>query len=174
MTEFICEEEVNSEKLKLKDGIHWIGALDPELRVFDIIMYTEFGTTYNSYLVKGTEKTAVFETVKAKCFDAYLENLKSEIDVAKLDYIIVDHTEPDHSGSVEMLLELAPKAKVVGSAAAIRFLKAIANREFESIVVNTGDTLDLGGKTLKFISAPFLHWPDSIYTYIEEDKTYNM
>lgn len=159
------------KKLKLKDGIHWIGALDPDLRVFDIIMYTEFGTTYNSYLVKGSEKTAVFETVKAKCFDGYLENLKSEIDVAKLDYIIVDHTEPDHSGSVEMLLDLAPNAKVVGSAAAIRFLKAIANKDFESIVVNTGDTLDLGGKTLKFISAPFLHWPDSIYTYIEEDKT---
>ncbi len=158
------------KKLKLKNGIHWIGSLDPELRVFDIIMYTEFGTTYNSYLVQGTEKTAVFETVKVKCFDEYVEKLKSEIDIAKLDYIVVDHTEPDHSGSVEMLLELAPTAKVVGSAAAIRFLKAIANRDFESIVVNSGDTLDLGGKTLKFISAPFLHWPDSIYTYIEEDK----
>ncbi len=158
-------------KLKLKDGIHWIGSLDPDLRVFDIIMYTEFGTTYNSYLVQGTEKTAVFETVKVKCFDEYIEKLKSEIDVSKLDYIVVDHTEPDHSGSVELLLELAPNAKVVGSSSAIRFLKAIANRDFEAIIVNSGDTLDLGGKTLKFISAPFLHWPDSIYTYIEEDKT---
>lgn len=159
------------KKLQLKEGIHWIGALDPNLRVFDIIMYTEFGTTYNSYLVKGSEKTAVFETVKVKFFDEYIEKLKSEINVEKLDYIVVDHTEPDHSGSVAKLLELAPNAKVVGSSSAIRFLKAIANRDFESIIVNSGDTLDLGGKTLEFISAPFLHWPDSIYTYIKEDKT---
>jgi len=157
-------------KLKLKDGIHWIGALDPNLRIFDIIMYTEFGTTYNSYLVQGTEKIAIFETVKVKFFNEYVEKLKSEIDIAKLDYIVVDHTEPDHTGSIEKLLDLAPNVKIVGSAAAIKFLKAIVNRDFESIAVNSGDTLDLGGKTLKFISAPFLHWPDSIYTYIEEDK----
>ncbi len=159
------------KKLQLKDGITWIGALDPDLRIFDIIMHTEFGTTYNSFLVMGSEKTAVFETVKAKCFDEYIEKLQSEIDVTQLDYIVVDHTEPDHVGSVEMLLDYAPNAKVVGSSAAIKFLKAICNRDFDYIAVNTGDTLDLGGKTLQFINAPFLHWPDSIYTYIREDKT---
>jgi flavorubredoxin/NADPH-dependent 2,4-dienoyl-CoA reductase/sulfur reductase-like enzyme len=159
------------KSLELKKDIHWVGSLDPDLRIFDIIMQTQFGTTYNSYVVKGSEKIAVFETVKAKCFDEYVEKLKEIIDdPAKIDYIVVDHTEPDHAGSVEMLLDLAPHAKVVGSQAAIDFLADIANKEIDSIVVEHGDTLNLGNKTLKFISAPFLHWPDSIYTYIPEDR----
>lgn len=158
------------KSLELKKDIYWVGSLDPNLRIFDIIMETEFGTTYNSYIVKGSEKIALFETVKAKCFNEYIEKVKEHIDPKKIDYIIVDHTEPDHAGSVEMFLEYAPNAKVVGSQAAIDFLKEIANKDFDAIVVNHGDTLNLGNKTLKFISAPFLHWPDSIYTYIPEDK----
>ena len=155
---------------EIKKDIYWVGALDPNLRVFDIIMYTPYGTTYNSYVVKGSEKTVVFETVKEKFFDEYVERLNSlNIDVTKIDYIIVDHTEPDHAGSVAKLLELSPKAKVVGSAPAIRFMNKIANRPFESMVVKDGDSIDLGNKTLKFITAPFLHWPDTIYTYLEED-----
>lgn len=157
--------------LEIKNNIHWVGALDPNLRVFDIIMYTPFGTTYNSYVVKGNEKVAVFETVKVQFFDEYLERLTScGVDITKIDYIVVDHTEPDHAGSVERLLELSPNAQVVGSACAIKYLSKIANREFDSIAVSDNDSLDLGGKTLKFISAPFLHWPDTIYTYIPEDK----
>lgn len=158
------------KKLKVTDGVTWIGAQDHKLRVFDIIMHTEFGTSYNSYLVKGSEKTAVIETVKLKFIDEFIEKLTSEIDVNDIDYIIVDHTEPDHVGSVEELLKLSPNAKVVGSATAIRFLRAIANTEFESIIVSTNDEIDLGDKTLQFISAPFLHWPDSMYTYLKEDK----
>ncbi|MDV4152606.1 FAD-dependent oxidoreductase [Clostridium sp. AL.422] len=157
--------------LELKKDIHWVGALDPNLRVFDIIMYTPYGTSYNSYVVKGSEKTAVFETVKVEFFDQYIERLKDlDIDINNIDYIVVDHTEPDHAGSVANLLEISPNAKVVGSAPAIKFLKEIVNRDFESIVVGDGDTLGLGNKTLQFISAPFLHWPDSIYTYIPEDE----
>lgn len=158
------------KKLKLKDNIWWIGATDHNLRVFDIIMYTEFGTSYNSYLVKGSEKTAVIETVKYTFTDAYLKQLQEEIDVTTIDYIIVDHTEPDHSSTVGALLDLAPQAVVVGSGPAIRFMKMIANRKFEYIVVGDGDQISLGDKTLEFISAPFLHWPDSIYTYVKEDK----
>ncbi|WP_288222324.1 FAD-dependent oxidoreductase [uncultured Clostridium sp.] len=159
------------KSLELKKDIHWVGALDPNLRVFDIIMYTPYGTSYNSYVVKGNEKTAVFETVKVEFFDQYIERLKDlDVDITKIDYIVVDHTEPDHAGSVAKLLEISPNAKVVGSAPAIKFMKKIANREFESITVGDGDTLSLGNKTLQFISAPFLHWPDSIYTYIPEDE----
>lgn len=158
-------------KLKLKDNIWWIGATDHKLRVFDIIMYTEFGTSYNSYLIKGSEKTAVVETVKYTFTEDYLKQLQEEIDVTKLDYIIVSHTEPDHSSTVGALLELAPQAVVVGSSPAIRFLKMIANRKFDYITVGDGDSLSLGDKTLDFISAPFLHWPDTIYTYVKEDKT---
>ncbi len=134
-------------------------------------MYTPYGTTYNSYVVKGSEKIAVFETVKEKCFDDYLSKLNSlGIDPKSIDYIVVDHTEPDHAGSVEKLLELSPKAKVIGSMQAIEFLKDIVNKDFEYIVVGDNDTISLGNKTLQFISAPFLHWPDSMYTYIPEDK----
>ena len=159
------------KSLELKKDIHWVGALDPNLRVFDIIMYTPYGTSYNSYVVKGSEKVAVFETVKAEFFDQYIERLKDlDVDITKIDYIVVDHTEPDHAGSVAKLLEISPNAKVVGSAPAIKFMKEIANRDFESIVVGDGDTIALGNKTLQFISAPFLHWPDSIYTYIPEDE----
>lgn len=157
--------------LELKEELHWIGALDPNLKVFDIIMETEYGTSYNSYLIKGSLKTALFETVKIKFWDDYLKKLESLVDIMNIDYLIVDHTEPDHAGSIEKLLEINPNIIVVGSSAAISFLKEITNRSFENIKVNTGDTLDLGNKTLEFISAPFLHWPDSIYTYIPELKT---
>ena len=157
--------------LEVKKDIYWVGALDPNLRIFDIIMYTPFGTTYNSYVVRGSEKTAVFETVKEKCFDEYIERLKSlDIDIDKIDYIVIDHTEPDHAGCVDKLLKIAKNAKVVGSIAAIEFLKEIINRDFEYITVGDGDSITLGNKTLSFISAPFLHWPDSMYTYVVEDK----
>lgn len=157
--------------LEVKKNIYWVGALDPNLRIFDIIMYTPFGTTYNSYVVKGSEKTAVFETVKEKFFDEYLERLKSlDINIENIDYIVVNHTEPDHAGSVGKLLEISKNAKIVGSAAAIKFLKGIMNRDFEYITVKDGDSINLGNKTLSFISAPFLHWPDSMFTYVVEDK----
>lgn len=157
--------------LALKQGITWVGSLDPNLRVFDIIMHTEFGTTYNSYVVKGSEKTALFETVKVKYFDQYLEKLQAMMDLSTLDYIVVNHTEPDHAGSIEKLLTYAPQAVVLGSAAAIKFLSGITNTTFRHQIIDFNETVSLGDKTLHFISAPFLHWPDTIYTYIPEDKT---
>ncbi len=150
-------------------GIHWVGSLDPDLRVFDIVMETQHGTTYNSYLVKDN-KVALIETAKERFFSDHLEKISELIDPADIDYIIVNHTEPDHSGSVGRILDLAPKAKVVGSRSAINFLEQIANRTFDHIVVGDGDELDLGSRTLRFISAPFLHWPDSMFTYSPEDR----
>ena len=96
------------ETLKLRDNFYWTGIVDDKLRVFDIIMYTEFGTTYNSYVMKAGDKTILFETAKAKFFDEYLEELKQITDVEKIDYLVVSHTEPDHAGSVEKLLEINP------------------------------------------------------------------
>ncbi|MEG0912500.1 MAG: FprA family A-type flavoprotein [Oscillospiraceae bacterium] len=156
--------------MELKNGVFWNGVLDPNLRVFDIIMQTEFGTTYNSYTVKGSEKTALVETAKLKFYDEYKRSVESITPIDKIDYIIVNHTEPDHSGSLENIIKLNPCAKVVGSAAAINFLKNIVNCEFGSIAVKDGDSISLGDKTLRFLSAPNLHWPDTMYTYIEEDK----
>ncbi|MGL5052897.1 MAG: FAD-dependent oxidoreductase [Cetobacterium sp.] len=159
------------KSFELKKDIYWVGSLNPDLKVFDVIMETEFGTTYNSYLVKGDKKTAIFETVKEIKFPEFLERLKTCIDdIKSIDYIVLNHTEPDHSGSVGKLLDLAPNAKVVGSKNTIQFLKEILNKDFDYIVVDQGDTISLGNKTLRFIMAPFLHWPDSMYTYIEEDK----
>ena len=159
------------KSLKLKENIFWVGSLDPDLDVFDIIMRTEFGTTYNSYVVKGSKKTALIETVKLKFFDDYLEKLKEvNVDISNVDYIILNHTEPDHSGSIENIIKLNPNICLVGSKQAIEYMKHICNTEFKSIVVKDGDELSLGDKTFKFFEAKFLHWPDTIFTYLPEDK----
>ena len=95
--------------VELRENFYWTGIIDENLRVFDIIMYTEFGTTYNSYVMKTAGKTILFETAKAAFFEEYLEGLKSVIDVRGIDYLVVSHTEPDHAGSVERLLEYSPQ-----------------------------------------------------------------
>jgi len=156
--------------LKLKEGLYWNGIIDADLRVFDIIMYTEFGTSYNSYFIDGGEKTAICESAKVKFWDEYKEKLEELTDIAKLDYVIVNHTEPDHAGSIEKLLDINPLLTIVGTATAISVLKEIVNRDFASIAVKDGDQLNLGKKTLTFKVFPNLHWPDTMYTYIEEDK----
>ena len=156
------------KSLELSKNLTWVGALDPDLRVFDIIMETKFGTTYNSYVLKGSTKTALIETAKLKTYDQYIEKVKEVIDPTKVDYIIVNHTEPDHSGSVVKLLELNPKIEIIGTALAIEYLRDIVNGDFNARVVSEGDTLDLGDLTLEFIMAPNLHWPDTMYTYVKE------
>ena len=156
--------------VELKEGVWWTGVLNPQLRVFDIIMLADHGTTYNSYLVKGSEKTAVIDANKGSFSGEYLEMLRELTPLDKIDYIVVNHTEPDHSGSLDALLEAAPQARVVCGKNCVRFVANILNRDVDPMVVGDGDTLDLGGKTLKFIQAPFLHWPDTIFTYLEEDK----
>jgi len=159
----------DTQILDLTPDVKWIGVLDPDIRTFDIVMHTAHGTTYNSYFINAARKTIV-ETAKEKFSDTYLKKLMRVTDPADIAYIVLDHTEPDHSGAMRQLLDLAPSAVVVGSGNAIRYLTDIVNRPFKSLAVKDGDTLDLGNKTLKFISAPNLHWPDSIYTYLVEDK----
>lgn len=153
----------------ISNDVFWIGALDPDLRTFDIVMETKYGTTYNSYLVKAT-KNAVVETVKEKFFDEYKEKILSLSKPEDIHYIIVNHTEPDHSGSVKRLLVFAPNAQIVGSGTAIRYLQDQIGCEFPHIIVKDGQVLDLGGKTIRFIAAPNLHWPDSMYSYLIEDE----
>lgn len=156
--------------IKAMDDLWWVGVEDHDLRVFDIVMHSDWGTSYNAYAVRGSEGVALFETVKEKFFDEYLANLKEVCSLDEVRYIVVGHTEPDHSGSLEKLLELTSNATVVGSATAITFLKEIVNKPFASRAVKDGETIDLGGRTLSFLSVPFLHWPDSMYTYIPEMK----
>ena len=157
--------------LKVKEDIFWVGALDFDIRTFDVVMYTEYGTTYNSYVVKGSEKTVLIEAAKGKFFEEHLERLNDITTPEKIDYLVVNHTEPDHTGSIEKLLDINPNMTIIGSAFAIKFLKEITNKDFKSKIVKDGEEISLGNKTLTFLSVPFLHWPDSMYTYIKEDKT---
>lgn len=156
--------------IEISQDIFWVGVLDPDLRVFDVVMTTEHGTTYNAYLIKGRDKTVLLETVKEKYFEDYLTRLQELVSLSSIDYLIMNHTEPDHAGSVAKLLEEIPGLTVMGSPTALRFLKAICNKSFSGEELVHENTLDLGGKTLRFISAPFLHWPDTFYTYLEESK----
>ena len=160
-----------SNTFKITEDLFWVGALDPNLKIFDIIMETKFGTSYNSYLLRGSEGIALFETVKEKFFDEHLEKIRSVINLEDINYVVVNHTEPDHAGSVEKILEYAPNATVVGSNLAIKYLTEIINKPFKNKVVKDGEKLSLGNKTLKFISATQLHWPDTMYTYVIEDET---
>ncbi len=160
---------IDNKVLDITNDVKWIGVLDYDIVTFDVVMETKYGTTYNSYLINA-EKVAVVETVKYKFSDTYLQKIKSLVDPSRIEYIILDHTEPDHSGNVNTLLQLAPGATVVGSGNAIRYMRDMLGHDFKSLQVKDGDTLSLGNKTLKFISAPNLHWPDSIYTYLVEDK----
>jgi flavorubredoxin len=155
--------------LDIDKDVKWIGALDYDIVTFDVVMETEYGTTYNSFFINAEKKTIV-DTVKEKFWEEYYEKIKSLVNPAEIDYIIVNHTEPDHSGCLKHLLSVAPKATVVGSGNAIRYLNDIMGIDFPHLIIKDGQTLDLGNKSLRFIGASNLHWPDTIYTYIEEDK----
>lgn len=156
--------------VKIKDNVFWVGALDPELRVFDIIMKTKYGTSYNAYLVQGEEKAALIDCVKEEFFEEYLAGLKQMINLNQINYLVVNHTEPDHSGSIRRLLDLVPDLTIIGHLNAIEFLHEVCNREFKYEIIRNGSEIGLGGKTLHFINALLLHWPDTMYTYLKEDK----
>ena len=157
--------------VKLTDGIYSVGIQNPNMRVFDIVMQTDSGTTYNSYIVRGSEKTALIETCHEGFFEQYVQNIQEVCDPKEIDYIVMNHNEPDHSGAMAKLLELMPNAKLVASIAGANYLRNITNRcDLDVHKVKDGEEIDLGGKTLTFISAPNLHWPDSMFTYVKEDN----
>jgi flavorubredoxin len=155
--------------LSVSPSVQWIGVLDHDIVSFDVVMETKYGTTYNSYFINA-QKKAVIETVKEGFWETYFDKLKTVTNPADIEYIILNHTEPDHSGSLAQLLKVAPNAKVVATGNAIRYLKDMIDNDFQHIVIKDGYTLDLGDKTLQFISAPNLHWPDTMYTYLAEEK----
>ncbi len=142
-----------------------IRCLDWDRDRFDIEFGLQNGTTYNSFIIQG-EKLALIDTSHAKFRQLYLDLLTGLIDPARLDYLIISHTEPDHSGLVKDILALAPQVTVVGAKVAIKFLENMVHQSFASKIVKNGDCLDLGdGHRLEFVSAPNLHWPDTIFTY---------
>ncbi|MEF9990787.1 MAG: FprA family A-type flavoprotein [Romboutsia sp.] len=155
---------------EIKDDIYFTGVVDKDLRVFDIIMETEFGTTYNSYLIKD-EKTVLFDTVKPNFKDKFIENISKITDIKDIDYVVIHHTEPDHAGSLKYILDLNPNIEVYCTKVAKTYLDEQINKPFKCHVIKDGETLNIGKRNIKFITAPFLHWPDTMFTYIEEDKT---
>lgn len=157
---------------KITESIFSVGVLNPLLRVFDIVMKTEYGTTYNSYIVKGEHKTALIETCHNTYFNRYLSNIREVTDPAGIDYIVLNHCEPDHSGALRRLIEFCPNAGILASRGGANFLANITNLpELNVRAVKDGEAVDLGGLTLSFIAAPFLHWPDSMFTWCPQEKT---
>lgn len=158
--------------VKITDSLYAVGILNPSLRIFDIVMETEYGTTYNSYLLKGKSANVLIECCHKKYFDQYLANIREVVDPSKIDYIVLNHNEPDHTGCVEKLMDYAPNATILISQAGSIYLKNIINRTDVKVrVVKNDEVVDIGGKTMRFIMAPFLHWPDSMFTWVEEEKT---
>nr|WP_242470881.1 FprA family A-type flavoprotein [Thiocystis violacea] len=154
-------------------GVHWIGALDPTLRSFDIILRTANGTSYNAYLVRGETGVAVIDTVKAGFADDFFARLESVARYDEIRVIVLNHLEPDHSGALPELMRRAPQARLYISTRAPGMLKALLkpheDQPLEFQTVGTGDEVDLGGRTLRFLHTPFLHWPDTQCTYLVED-----
>jgi Uncharacterized flavoproteins len=154
----------------LAPDVYCVGVNDPGLTVFDIVIPTEYGTTYNSYLVKGTEKTALIDCVKRPFVGEFFRKIEEILPIEKIDYVVVNHSEPDHAGGIVDLLQRHPNVLVYLSRPAKAFIDNLVNGEYKFHIVNDNEELPLGGKTLRFINAPFLHWPDTIFTYVVEDK----
>ncbi len=156
------------KSVQLKEGIFWVGAIDWNLRNFHGYL-THRGSTYNAYLIID-EKVVLVDTVKAPFSEEMLTRIKNIVDPAKIDYIVSNHVEMDHSGSLTKILEIAKNAEVITSPQGEKGLNRHFKKDWNFRVVNTGDSLDIGKRTLNFVLAPMVHWPDSMVTYIPEEK----
>ncbi|MCK4453563.1 FprA family A-type flavoprotein [candidate division WOR-3 bacterium] len=155
---------------QIKPGVYTVGSIDWDRRLFDELIPLPDGTTYNSYLIKGNEKTALIDTVDPPKENELFDNLK-KLDVNNIDYVIANHAEQDHSGTIPKILKAFPNAKAVTNAKCKGMLMdLLLIPEDNFIVVNDADTLSLGNKTLQFIMAPWVHWPETMLTYLQEDK----
>lgn len=153
---------------KIKDKIYWMGSVDWDRRLFDSLVPLPDGTSYNAYLIKGSEKTVLLDSVDPAMAHELLFQLEG---VSKVDYVISHHAEQDHSGTIPRVLEKFPDAKLISSPKAKGMLMDLLCIPQESfITVEDGETLSLGDKTLKFIHTPWVHWPETMVTYLEEDK----
>ena len=159
---------IELNKVEIKPNIYWVGGIDWDIRNFHGYS-TNRGTTYNAYLIIDKKITLV-DTVKHYLFDEMLSRIKEIIDPSKIDYIISNHVEMDHSGSLPKLLEIAKNAKVITSTRGEKGLLRHYKKNLNLKVVNSGDTLNIGKRTLHFVHIPMVHWPDSMVTYIPYDK----
>ncbi len=156
------------KKIQIKPDTYWVGGIDWNLRSFHGYSIQR-GTTYNSYLIKDKKITLV-DTVKHYLFDEMIARIKEIVDPSKIDYIISNHVEMDHSGSILKLLEICPNAKIITSIRGEKGLRLHYKKDLNFKVVNSGDTLNIGERTLHFVHIPMVHWPDSMVTYVPSDK----
>ena len=155
---------------QLKSNIYSVGAIDWDRRLFDELIPLPDGTSYNAYLVKGKEKTALIDTVDSAMADVLIENL-NQLKIKNIDYVIANHAEQDHSGSLPQILDNYPNAKVVATPKCKDMLMdLLLIPESKFITVDDGNSISLGDKTLEFIHAPWVHWPETMFTYLKEDK----
>ncbi len=155
--------------ITLKEGINWVGYIDWTVRDFHGYK-TDSGSTYNAYLIRD-EKTAVIDAVKAPYVETYLEHIKALTDLDKIDYVVCNHAEPDHSGGLPGTMAACPQAELVCNAKC----KAALEKHYDTAgwkwhIVDDGDTLSLGQRTLSFVNTPMVHWPESMFTYVPEEK----
>jgi flavorubredoxin len=162
---------VTAVKKKLKNNVSWVGKVDWELRKFHGNEYsTHKGSTYNSYLIQE-EKTVLIDTVWAPFAEEFVANLGKEIDLQKIDYIVANHGETDHSGALPALMKHIPEKPLYCTANAVKSLRGQYHQDWNFQVVKTGDNLDIGnGKELVFVEMPMLHWPDSMACYLSKDN----
>ncbi|APH38276.1 FprA family A-type flavoprotein [Methanohalophilus halophilus] len=156
---------------EISDNVYWVGTKDWNRRMFDALIPLPQGTSYNAYLVKGDEKTALIDSVNPG-FEKELEQKINQIHKIKdIDYVVMNHAEPDHSYSIPLIMEMAPDAMLVTTEKGAGMAQTYYNIPQDRIMpVKDGDTLNLGNRKLKFISAPWLHWPETMFTYLEENK----
>ena len=159
---------IKLKKVEIKPDIYWVGGIDWDIRNFHGYS-TNRGTTYNAYLIIDKKITLV-DTVKHYLFDEMTSRIKEIVDPSKIDYIISNHVEMDHSGSLPKILEICPNATVFTSPRGEKGLKRHYKKEWNFKVVKSGDTLNIGERTLHFVEVPMVHWPDSMVTYIPSDK----
>jgi flavorubredoxin len=162
---------VNFHLPSLADHVHYVGVKDPDRRLFDSLIPLPQGTTYNSYLIKGKEKTALIDTVNPGFENELHSRINQIINVEDIDYFIMNHAEPDHAGAIPYMMKKNNKAKLVATKQGAQAAKTYFKVQDDRItVVSDGDEIRLGEKTLRFIVAPMLHWPETMFTYLVEDR----
>ncbi|MDZ7672192.1 MAG: FprA family A-type flavoprotein [Halanaerobiales bacterium] len=154
---------------KLEDGVYWVGVNDRETDLFENIWPIPNGISYNSYLIVD-EKVVLIDTVKIDYQDSYIESIKDLTKGRPIDYLVINHMEPDHSGSIKTLLKHFPDMKIIGNTKTSQFLKGFYSIEDNILNIENNETLEIGEKTLQFVITPMVHWPETMMTYLKEDK----
>ena len=162
---------MNKSPLEISKDVYFVGVFDPDIRTFDIIMKTANGTSYNAYLIKTPEGVIIVDGVKLEFQEEFFSNIEQLCSYDEIKYVICHHLEPDHAGSIPKLIQRAPDAKVLISPQATDMLKALTNiKTIEFETVWTNKSITLGGKTIQFLTTPYLHWPETMSSYLQGNK----